>query len=92
MELQYFIYPNPKLDKKKLSELMKDIIYIDSIQVITNKKKQIGFSKKIQIPCLYNKVSEKPTKHIILYLHGNGEDILSAKDLSDSIKSVTQVL
>jgi hypothetical protein len=92
MNCNLLIFPNPRFDKKKFEELKEDIIYIPTktINQESNNKIQnslLSSPLNNSIPCLYNRSSQNSNKcSILLYLHGNAEDILTSKEITDYLK------
>ena len=84
MDFNYFIFPAPD-SSYTADEFSQDLIYIPWINQI------FGHSDaSLPIPCLYLPYTQGSSK-LIIYFHGNAEDLGLAYELLDHLKNSLKV-
>ena len=81
MQLNSIVFPAP-VCSYTTEKLFKDLIYIP--------KKQYGIGEAEAIPCLY--LPYETESKILLFFHGNAEDIGIAYDVLTEMKNCLKVI
>ena len=79
MELNSILFPAPKFNFDKVSELASDLIFIPK----PNETEQY-------IPCLLLlavQTTKAPSDKFLIFFHGNAEDIFGASDIGDKLRN-----
>jgi len=88
MELNFIVFPSPKISPSLLAEYESELIFIPKHNKHVTNDCCSHFPEYTYIPCIFlPSLTSVLSKNFCIYFHGNAEDILISRDIADYLRS-----